>query len=227
MGQKVNPLGFRVGIYEDWRSRWYANKAEYGKYLIEDQKIRRFIEKHYRYAMVYRVDIERTNEVVSVVLYTARPGLIIGKKGTKLERLKEELRQFTDRDVDLKIEEIQQPDLCSVIVGQKIAEQLEKRASFRRTMKKALDEVMAQGALGVKIQLSGRLGGAEMARTEHAYEGSIPLHTLRAKVDYGIVEAHTVYGLIGIKVWIYTGIRNLEFENELNPPKSQKKLQGK
>lgn len=209
MGQKVNPLGFRIGIYEDWRSRWYANKSEFGKYLVEDQKIRKFIKNNYRFAMIQRIDIERTHENVTVVLYTARPGLIIGKRGAKVERLKEELVQFTDRQVELKIEEINKPDLCSVLVGQKIAEQLEKRASFRRTMKKGMEEVMAQGALGVKIQLSGRLGGAEMARTEHCHSGSIPLQTLRAKIDYAHVEAKTIYGQIGIKIWIYTGLRDL------------------
>lgn len=214
MGQKVNPVGFRIGVYEDWRSRWYANKSDFGKYLVEDQKIRKFIKKHYRYAMIQRADIERTNDKVIVILHTARPGLIIGKRGAKVERMKVELSQFTEREVDLKIEEISRPDLCSALVGQQIADQLEKRASFRRTMKKAMETVMQQDAIGVKIQLSGRLGGAEMARTEHCHAGSIPLQTLRAKIDYACIEAQTIYGKIGVKVWIYQGLRDVERERE-------------
>jgi small subunit ribosomal protein S3 len=219
MGQKVNPLGFRIGIYENWRSRWYANKADFGKYLVEDFKIRTFVKENYSYAMIQRTEVERTNEKVTVILYSARPGLLIGKKGSKIERMKEEIAQFSTLQIDIKIEEIARPDICSLLVAEQIAEQLEKRASFRRTMKKAMETVIAQGGLGIKIQLSGRLGGAEMARTEHCHSGSIPLQTLRADIDYGFTEAKTIYGQIGVKVWIYKGLKDVEFEPSIKEKK--------
>ena len=205
MGQKIRPTGFRVGVYEDWRSRWYASKHEFKDLLLEDFKIRKFIKAKYSYAGIPKVEIERTRDAVKVILFTARPGVIIGRKGAEVERITEELQTLTGRRIEIKIEEITRPEIDAQLISEDIAEQLKKRSSFRRTMKRALDQTMDGGARGVKIQLSGRLGGSEMSRTEMANLGSIPLSTLRARIDYGFSEAKTAQGHIGIKVWVNQG----------------------
>ena len=209
MGQKVNPIGFRTGVMIGWKSRWYAPKEEFANLLLEDKKVRDFIKKHptknYKAAGIDRIEIERTRDEVKVILHVARPGLIIGKKGQEVEVLQEELQNLIGRRVNLKIEEINRPELQAQLVAEKIAEQLSKRASFRRTMKRALEETMDAGARGIKVQLAGRLGGAEMARREKQIAGSIPLSTLRAKIDYGFTEAMTAQGHIGVQVWINQG----------------------
>jgi small subunit ribosomal protein S3 len=205
MGQKVRPTGFRVGVMEDWRSRWYASKHEFRELLVEDFKIRKFIKGKYSFAGIPKVEIERTRDAVKVILFTARPGIIIGRKGAEVERLQEELQGLTGRRIDIKIEEVTRPEIDAQLVSEDIAEQLSKRSSFRRTMKRALEQTMDAGARGVKVQLSGRLGGSEMSRTESAALGSIPLSTLRAKIDYGFTEAKTAQGHIGVKVWVNQG----------------------
>ena len=205
MGQKVRPTGFRIGITEEWRSRWYAPKREYGALLVEDKKIRDFIKKKYEFAGIPKIEIERTRDQVVVHLFTARPGIIIGRKGQEVDRLKAELEDLTGRRMDLKIVEVNNPGRSAVLVSEDVAQQLKKRGSFRRTLKRTLDQVMEAGAKGVKIQLSGRLGGAEMSRCEKAYRGSVPLSTLRRHVDYGFAVARTAQGAIGVKVWIDLG----------------------
>ena len=210
MGQKVNPVGFRVGVMEGWKSRWYASKQDYAALLIEDQKVRKFVKNHpkrpqYRHAGINKIEIERTRDDVKVVLHVARPGLIIGKKGQEIEILQNELQDLIGRRVNLKVQEVGRPELQAQIVAEDIAEQLSKRSSFRRTMKRALEQTMEAGALGIKVQLAGRLGGAEMARREKQIQGSIPLSTLRAKIDYGFTEAKTPQGHIGVQVWINQG----------------------
>ena len=205
MGQKVRPTGFRVGIVEDWRSRWYANKKEFGDLLVEDHKIRNFVKTKYEFAGIPKIEIERTRDQVIVHLHTARPGIIIGRKGQEVDRLKAELEDLTGRRMELKIVEINQPQRSAVLVAEDIAQQLVKRGSFRRVIKRSLDQVMEAGVDGVKIELAGRLGGAEMSRTEKAMRGSIPLSTLRKHVDYGLAIARTTMGVIGVKVWIDLG----------------------
>lgn len=205
MGQKVRPTGFRVGIVEDWRSRWYATKREYGDLLIEDFKLRNFVKKKYEFAGIAKIEIERTRDQVIVKLHTARPGIIIGRKGQEVDRLKAELEDLTGRRMDLKIVELNAPQRSALLVAEDIAQQLVKRGSFRRIMKRTLDQVMEAGVDGVKIELSGRLGGAEMSRTEKASRGSIPLSTLRKHVDYGYAVARTTAGVLGVKVWIDLG----------------------
>ena len=205
MGQKVNPTGFRIGITEPHRSRWYAPKKYYGELLVEDQKIRKFIHNKYQFAGIPRVEIERTRDQVVVNLHTSRPGIIIGRKGQEVDRLKAELEDLTGRRIDLKIVEVNQPNRNAALVAQDIAQQLMKRGSFRRTIKRALEQVIEAGANGIKVQLSGRLGGAEMSRCEKASKGSVPLSTLRRHVDYGFATARTTMGIIGVKVWIDLG----------------------
>ena len=205
MGQKVRPTGFRIGITEPWRSRWFAPKRLFGELLVEDFRIREFISKKYQFAGIPRVEIERTRDQVVVYLHTARPGIIIGRKGQEVERLRAELENLTGRRLDLKIVEINQPNRDATLVAQDIAQQLVKRGSFRRTMKRSIEQVMDAGVFGIKIQLSGRLGGAEMSRTEKANKGSVPLATLRRKIDYGFCIAQTTMGVIGVKVWIDLG----------------------
>jgi len=205
MGQKVNPTGFRIGITEPWRSRWYAPKGAFGQLLVEDEKIRNFIKSHYGYAAIAKIEIERTREEVKIILHSGRPGLIIGRRGAEVDRLRGQLEDLTGRRITLNIVEITKPELSAQLVAEQIAQQLEKRASFRRTMKQAADATMAAGAKGVKIRLAGRLGGAEMSRKETTVRGSIPLQTLRANIDYGFAEAYCTYGVIGVKVWIYKG----------------------
>ena len=211
MGQKVNPIAFRTGVVTGWKSRWYASKQEFGELLVEDQKIRRFIKNHpqktqYRNAGIDRIEIERTRDEVKIVLFVARPGLIIGKKGQEVEILQEELQNLIGRRVNLKIEEIHRPEIQAQLVAEDIAQQLGKRASFRRTMKRSVEQTMEAGARGIKIQLSGRLGGSEMSRREKQIAGSLPLSTLRAKIDYGFAEAKTAQGHIGVQVWVNQGM---------------------
>jgi len=206
MGQKVNPVGFRTGIMIGWKSRWYASKREFADLLIEDQKIRKYTHKKYKFAGISKVEIERTRDEVKVIMFAARPGVIIGRKGQEIEQLQDELQALVGRRINIKIEEISRPELQAQLVAEDIAEQLVKRASFRRTMKRSMEQTMEAGAKGIKIQLAGRLGGAEMARREKQISGSIPLSTLRAKIDYGLVEAKTAQGHIGVQVWINQGM---------------------
>jgi len=206
MGQKVRPTGFRMGIVEEWRSRWYASKQEFGDLLVEDFKIRKFIKEKYLFAGIPKIEIERTRDQVIVHVSTARPGIIIGRKGQEVDRLKTELEDLTGRRMELKIIEINDAGRNAVLVAEDIAQQLIKRSSFRRTVKRALDSVMDAGALGVKVVLSGRLGGAEMSRTEKAMRGSIPLSTIQKHIDYGFAKARTAQGIIGVKVWIDLGL---------------------
>jgi small subunit ribosomal protein S3 len=209
VGQKVNPIGFRTGITIDWKSRWYAPKAAYGEFLIEDYRVRRYVDERLNrtppYAAVAKVEIERTRNDVRIVLHTARPGLVIGPKGSEIDKLREELEELIDRKISVNVVEIKNPDLDSQLVAEGVAEQLKKRVSFRRAMKMRCDATMAAGAKGIRMLCSGRLGGAEMARKETQKRGSIPLQTLQANVDYGFAVAKTTYGTIGIKVWIYLG----------------------
>ncbi len=210
MGQKTRPTGFRVGIVEGWRSRWYAPKKEYGPLLIEDQKIRRFIADEYKSAAIDRVVIERTRDQVTVELHSARPGIIIGKKGQEIDRLKARVEDLIGRRTEVKIIEIDNPFRSAKLVADDIAQQLVKRGSFRRAIKKTLDQVMESGVYGIKVQLSGRLGGAEMSRCEKASRGSIPLSTLRRHIDYGFSISKTAQGVIGVKVWIDRGFYDEE-----------------
>jgi small subunit ribosomal protein S3 len=206
MGQKVNPVGFRVGIMEGWKSRWYASKQEFRELLMEDRKLRKYIKDKFKFAGVPKIEIERTRDEVKIILHAARPGIIIGRKGQEVERLQEELQALIGRRINIKIEEIGRPEIFAQLVAEDIAEQLSKRASFRRTMKRASETSMEAGAKGIKIQLAGRLGGAEMARREKQISGSMPLSTLRAKIDYGLAEASTAQGNIGVQVWINQGM---------------------
>ena len=206
MGQKVNPIGFRTGIMLGWKSRWYASKKEFSELLVEDQKIRKFVHTKYKFAGIPKVEIERTRDEVKVILFTARPGVIIGRKGESVEALQDDLQKLVGRRINIKIEEISRPELQAQLVAEDIAEQLSKRASFRRTMKRSIEQAMEAGAKGIKVQLAGRLGGAEMARREKQIAGSIPLSTLRAKIDYGFTEAMTAQGHIGVQVWINQGM---------------------
>ena len=206
MGQKVNPIGFRTGIMMGWKSRWYASKREFADLLIEDHKIRKYVHEKYKFAGIPKVEIERTRDEVKVIMFAARPGVIIGRKGQQVDQLQEELQSLVGRRINIKIEEVARPEIQAQLVAEDIAEQLSKRASFRRTMKRAMEQTMEAGAKGIKIQLAGRLGGAEMARREKQIAGSIPLSTLRAKIDYGFVEAKTAQGHIGVQVWINQGM---------------------
>ena len=219
MGQKVHPFGFRVGITEAHKSRWYAPKALYGELLVEDQKIREFCDKRLNrrppFAAVSDIHIERTREELKVIIRTARPGLVIGPKGSEIDALTQELQKLTGRNVVINCIEIGNPDLEAQLVAESLAEQLKKRASFRRIMKMKADACMAAGAKGVKIQLSGRLGGHEMSRKEDIRLGAIPLATLQANVDYGFAEALTTYGILGVKVWVYKGLYEEIKEGEI------------
>jgi small subunit ribosomal protein S3 len=223
MGQKVNPIGFRTGITEDWSSKWYAPKAAYGAFLIEDYKIRKLIDAKLNrrppFAAVSRIDIERTREEVTITLRTARPGLVIGPKGAEVDKLREELEDMIKRKVaPVKVIEIKNPDLNAQLVAEAVAEQLKKRASFRRVLKMRTESTMQAGAKGIKLVISGRLGGAEIARTEQTVVGSIPLTTLQANVDYGYAPAFTTYGAIGVKCWIYRGMYGEEvLETDVRP----------
>ncbi|KAF1681841.1 30S ribosomal protein S3 [Veillonella sp. R32] len=204
MGQKVNPHGLRVGIVKDWDAKWYADK-DYAANLHEDVLIRNFLKKTLFIAGISRIEIERINKRIKLTIHTAKPGMVIGRGGAGIEDIRKALKRFTDKQIDVNIAEIKQADMDSVLVAENIASQLERRIGFRRAMKQAVGRTMRLGAKGIKIMVSGRLGGAEIARSESYREGSIPLHTLRANIDYGTAEAHTTYGCIGIKVWIYKG----------------------
>jgi small subunit ribosomal protein S3 len=223
MGQKVNPIGFRVGITEDWKSRWYAPKAAYGDFLVEDQKLRRLIDAKLNrrppFAAVSEILIERTREEVTITLKTARPGLVIGPKGAEVEKLRGELEDLIKRRVaPIKVIEIKNPDLNAQLVAEAIAEQLKKRASFRRVLKQRMEATMQAGAKGIRINVSGRLGGAEIARSEKAVTGSVPLTTLQADISYGYAIAFTTYGTIGVKTWIYRGLYGEEvLETDVRP----------
>jgi small subunit ribosomal protein S3 len=218
MGQKVNPVGFRTGIMTGWKSRWYASKQEFAELLVEDQKIRDFVKLRkdkfgkVLYPAIAKIEIERTRDEVKVILFSARPGVLIGRKGERVEELQKELQDKTGRRINIKIEEINRPEVIAQLVAEDIAEQLIKRAGFRRTMKRAMEQTMEAGAKGIKIQLAGRLGGSEMARREKQIAGSIPLSTLRAKIDYGFAEAKIAQGHIGIQVWINQGMYSSEDE---------------
>ncbi len=204
MGQKINPIGFRLGIVRGWDSSWYGGKTFSDK-LVEDQKIRKYVDARIPKGGISKVVIERTLKRITLTVHTARPGVVIGKGGTEVDKIKEELKKLTQKDVQINIFEIKRPELDAKLVGESVAQQLEARISYRRAMKQAIASAMRVGAEGIKIKLSGRLAGADMARTEQYKEGRIPLHTLRADIDYAISEAQTVYGKIGIKVWIFKG----------------------
>ncbi|WP_438435313.1 30S ribosomal protein S3 [Gorillibacterium sp. sgz500922] len=204
MGQKVNPIGLRIGIIRDWESKWYAGK-DYGTLLMEDVKIREYLKGKLKDSSVSHIDIERAANRVNVTIHTAKPGMVIGKGGSEVENIRTHLSKLTNKKVHINITEIKNPELDAILVAESIAQQLERRVSFRRAMKQAIQRTIRSGAKGIKTSVSGRLGGAEIARTEGYSEGTVPLHTLRADIDYGTAEAHTTYGRIGVKVWIYRG----------------------
>lgn len=215
MGQKVNPHGLRVGVIKNWESRWYADAGSFADNLIEDHKIREFLKKKLYHAGVSKIEIERTADRVKVIVYTAKPGVVIGKGGSEIEKLKGELAKYSEKKVLVDIKEVKRPDSDAQLVAENIAGQLENRISFRRAMKSCMGRAMKAGAKGIKAACSGRLGGADMARTEFYSEGNIPLQTLRADIDYGFAEADTTYGKIGVKTWVYHG--------EVLPTKDKKK----
>ena len=205
MGQKVHPNGFRVGITRDWNSKWYARKKEFGDLLLEDHQIRALIKKEYTFAGIPLIQIERKGETATVTVHCARPGILIGRKGAKIEKLTDDLQKLTGKIVDLKVIEVTRPELSAQLVAESVAEQLKKRGAFRRTIKRQIGLTMEKGAKGVKIQISGRLGGREMASRVTQHQGSIPLQTLVADIDYGLAISKTKAGTIGVKVWVYTG----------------------
>ena len=206
MGQKVNPYGFRLGITTDWKSRWFANRQEYADFVIEDWKIRDYLMTEMAHAAISRIEVERTRDRVRIDVHTARPGIVIGRRGAQADELRKKLAEITGNNkVQLNIQEIKQPELDAALIAQGVADQLAGRVAFRRAMKRAVQNAQKAGALGIRVQCSGRLGGSEMARTEWYREGRVPLHTLRADIDYGFREARTTYGRIGVKVWIYKG----------------------
>lgn len=204
MGQKTHPTGFRLGIIKTWSSRWYADR-DFSRYLHEDLRIRKYIKKKLYHAGIARIDIERAANKSRINIFTARPGIIIGKKGSEIEKLKGELQRMTEKEVYINISEVQRPETDSQLIAENVCLQLERRVAFRRAMKKAVTSTLKCGAQGIKITCAGRLGGAEMARTEWYREGRVPLHTLRADIDYGFAEAKTTYGIIGVKVWVFHG----------------------
>ena len=214
MGQKINPIGFRIPVTKDWRSRWFARKDQFGDLLLEDQKVRGYVKEQLQNAAVSRIDIERFARRLRVTVYTARPGLVIGRKGSEIDRLKGELSKLArDREIFLDIKEIKTPELEAQLVAENVAQQLQRRVSFRRAMKRTIQTTMDMGAQGVRIRCAGRLGGAELARTEQYMDGKVPLHTLREDIQYGFCEAETLAGKIGVKVWI---CRPQDMENKQN-----------
>lgn len=223
MGHKVKPTGLRLGITEDWRSRWYAPKKDFSTYLVSDFRIREFIKKNYLFAAISKVEIERNGDEVQVILFTARPGIIIGRKGQEVDKLREQLERVAGRKVNIRIQEVSRPELSAQLVAESVREQLEKRSPFRRVVKQAVQTSMEAGAKGARVKVAGRLGGSEMSRHEGYAEGSIPLATLRARIDYGFAEAVTTYGHIGVKVWIYTGMMmdEKEFSHGVNAQASK------
>jgi small subunit ribosomal protein S3 len=204
VGQKVHPYGFRLGINRTWRSRWFARK-DYGALLHEDLRLKTMLKKKFSHAGISRIEVERAANKLTIVIFTSRPGIIVGKKGTEIEKLKKDLQLLTGRDVNLRIQEVNKPELDAQLVSEGICQQLEKRIAFRRAMRRAVDGTLRFGAKGIKVRCSGRLNGAEIARTEWYLSGQLPLHTIRADIDYGFAEANTTYGVIGVKVWIYKG----------------------
>jgi len=218
MGQKVNPHGLRIGIIKDWDTKWYAGKKDFANFLIEDYNIRKYIKKKLYVAGIARIEIERAANKIKINIHTAKPGLVIGKGGMGIEQLRKEVEKLTGKSVLINITEIKNPEINAQLVAENIAGQLERRISFRRAMKQAMSRAMKAGAKGIKTAVSGRIGGAEIARTEHYHEGTIPLQTLRADIDYGFAEADTTYGKLGVKVWIYKG--------EVLPVKKDKKEGG-
>ena len=205
MGQKINPTGFRLGINRTWDSRWFANKGEYGQLLHEDLEIRRYLMEELKQAAVSKVVIERPHKKCRITIHSARPGIVIGKKGADIEKLRKKLASMTNAETHINIVEVRKPEIDATLVAQSIAQQLERRVAFRRAMKRAVQSAMRLGAEGIRINCGGRLGGAEIARTEWYREGRVPLHTLRADIDYGTAEAKTAYGICGVKVWIFKG----------------------
>lgn len=218
MGQKVNPHGLRIGIIKDWDTKWYAGVKDFSNFLIEDVKLRRFLKKKLYVAGIARIEIERAANKIKVNIHTAKPGIVIGKQGAGIEALRVEVEKLIGKNVLLNITEVRTPEMNAQLVAENIATQLEKRTSFRRAMKQAMQRTMKYGAKGIKTQVSGRLGGTEIARREHYAEGTIPLQTLRADIDYGFAEANTTYGKIGVKAWIYKG--------EVLPTKKKEKKEG-
>lgn len=219
MGQKVHPNGLRVGVYRDWNSRWFADKKDIPALLVEDAKIRKYIKTTYYNSGVSRIELERTQGQIRVVVHTGKPGMIIGKGGAGIEDLRKSLEAMTGKKVRIDIIEVRAPELDAQLVAEGIAQQLEKRISARRAMKQAITRAMRLGAKGARVIISGRIGGAEIARRERDWEGTVPLHTLRADIDYGIAEANTTYGKIGVKVWIYKG----EFGEQITPPEGARR----
>ncbi|MEG1141136.1 MAG: 30S ribosomal protein S3 [Clostridia bacterium] len=205
MGQKVSPHGLRVGIIKDWSSTWYSDKKTFSDKLVEDYKLRKYIKNSLKNAGINNITIERNSSKIKVNIFAAKPGMIIGKGGASIEELKKNINKLIAKDVDLNIVEVKDIDMAAVLVAENIAAQLERRISFRKAMKQCMQRTMRAGAMGIKTQVSGRLGGAEIARTEHYHDGTIPLQTLRADIDYGFAEAKTTFGIIGVKVWIYKG----------------------
>lgn len=206
MGQKVNPLGFRVGIYRDWDARWFAPSHSYGKQILEDIQIRKLLTKHLKHAEIARIEIEKAGDSVRIILHSGRPGVVIGKKGQEIDELRNVIaKRLHKANVEISVQEVKKPELDAVLVAQSIADQLERRVSYKRAMKRAMTTAMRSGARGIKVSIAGRLNGAEIARTEWLRIGSIPLHTIRCDIDYGFAEAITTYGVIGVKVWISKG----------------------
>ena len=228
MGQKVNPISLRLGINRNWESRWFPEKSRTPGFIAEDYKIRTFLKKELFYAGVSNIIIERTVKKIRVTIVTARPGIIIGKKGADIEKLKATLAGMLDKEVAINIKEEKRPQASAQLAAENVATQLERRIAFRRAMKKVIQGALKSGAKGIKVQVAGRLGGAEMARTEWYLEGRVPLHTLRAKIDYGFAEAHTTYGIIGIKVWIFKGeVLQKGIQAEPKEPKGGRRPSGR
>ena len=205
MGQKVHPYSFRLGYIRDWNSRWFARNKDFGKLLVEDAHIRKHIKKNLMQAAIAKIEIERASNRVRIIIHSGRPGVIIGRKGAEIDKLRDDLKDIVDKELQIDIKEIKEPAICAQLVSENIAFQMEKRVGFRRAMKKAMQQAMTTGAKGIKIRCAGRLDGAEIARAEKYMEGKVPLQTIKADIDYGFSEAHTVYGLIGVKVWICLG----------------------
>ncbi|MEG2003198.1 MAG: 30S ribosomal protein S3 [Clostridia bacterium] len=205
MGQKINPHGYRVGIIKDWDSRWYARDEVFGDLVVADYKLRKFLKEKLQLAGVPKIEIERDSTRLNVIIHCAKPGIVIGRQGSEIEKLKVEIEKFTGKQCSVKVAEVRNPDTNAQLVAESISMQLEKRISFRRAMKQAISKAIRLNAKGIKVMVSGRLGGAEIARSEHYHEGTIPLQTIRADIDYGFFEANTTYGKIGVKVWIYKG----------------------
>ncbi len=223
MGQKINPVGFRIPLNKNWQSKWYADKKDFGIWINEDIRVRDFIKKRLEFAAVPRINIERAANRIRVTIFTARPGIVIGRKGAEIDKLKEEISKMTgNREVYIDIQEVKTPELNAQLVSENVALQLERRISFRRAMKKAVQTTMDFGAQGIKIRCAGRLGGAELARVESYHEGKVPLHTLREEIDYGFAEAKTVYGKIGVKCWIGLGQMSAEKSGEKQDLRKQR-----